>query len=444
MRLSNKHRNRVSIVIGLLILITSFHFPHSASNAIYESNILTQDENSFSLSQVTKSRREAVTDYIIALYSEDGYFHYSLSAPPYEGLLGLYPNIVNIHDGHSPLMALGSSSLLNWNSSKELLLNLINRDSDSEFYGLINNSQSVGPDVAGLYTGTMLFEELDMLDTLNIELIMNWVASCQQTDGGFSSNVEFTVSKLTYTYFGISLLSAFGYTNRIDSDACISFVLNCKNADGGFGVRPGGESNSDVTPLVLMTLDALGGISEINHTAILDFEFQNWDNATGCNIGGSIVETERSLWSISLLESLNFIDIEKAIEWILSCQSHEDGSFRMYPGDDSDRLEFCRAAVHSLELLNSVNSLNVLFTIQETPVWETPDWYLDKISDLTSTINGNPSGVFIIPDIGWIIDGIIAIAPISLLLVPFGYCVYLDRREKAERRKTKERRRKKR
>ncbi len=432
----SRYEKTICIVFAIMLLFVLCHLPHSNSFSSQEET----EENQISLAQFTKSREQAIVDYLTALYDEKGYFHYSLSAPPYEGLLGLYPGLVDIYDGYLTLNTLDSINKIDLNESKDLLENLINTDVDSEFFGLINDSHSIGPNVAGLYTGLALFQGFGMMDLLDLELIANWVASCQQTDGGFSSNIEFTASRITYTYFAIELLSQFEYLDRINTDTCVSFVLDCINSDGGFGNSPSSESDSEITPLGLMVLETLGSKTEINETSILKFELDNWDNETGSNIEGSIVETERSLWSFSLLDSLNLINTEQAIEWILSCQSHQDGSFRMYPDDDSDRLEFCRAAVHSLELLNSLDSLIATFTVQVEPVWEIPQWYLDRISDLTDTTSENPGESFIIPDMTWLVNGLISIAPFSICLIPLLYYVYVDKQEKAERRQIKKRR----
>lgn len=441
MRRISIQKNGVIVILALLLFSVSISSPHPTSLQFRDT--CSSGDIQISLSQITQTREEALSNYITALYdNQEGYFHYALDAPPYEGLLGLFPGIGDINGGYLPLKRLDITNEIDWNSSEDLLLSFVNTDVDSDFYGLFNDSQSIGPTVSGQYMGMSLCNDFGITNMINTEYITNWIASCQQTDGGFSAHPDFVDSRLTYTYFAIEFLAEFGDLYRVDRSGCVTFVLSCLNGDGGFGVKPSSDSDSGVTPLVLMILDALDSMSDLNQSSLIDFELAHWNNETGCSMDESIVATERSLWSLSFLDALNAIDIAKAVDWILACQSHEDGSFRMFPGEDSDRLEFCRAAVHSLEIIDSLNSLDNLFSVQESPVWEAPQWYLDQISTLTTTTNGGPGGIIVLPDLRWILNGLITIAPFSLCLIPIGYYIYADRREKQRRRESKIRRKK--
>lgn len=386
----------------------------------------------------TVTRKQAVIDYIVALYSDDGYFHGYLNEPPCDGLLGLHPGVYSVYRGHASLKALNATHHVDWNAPRELLLGLVNGESAApEYQGLINFTQHISPDMSAQATGMALMQDLGCVDHMDTDLVMAWVADQQLDDGGFQTCEDLPPrTKLTYTYFAVSVLAMFEYLDLIDRDAAENYVLNCWNEDGGFGLSPGRESDSGLTPLALMTLQALGRMSDLNHTKVLQYELQDWDNETGCDSGG-IVGTERALWSFDLLGALDIMDTEKTVEWILSCQSHIEGAFRVIPGDDSDRLEFCRAAIHALEILDSLTSLESLFTVQKTPVWEVPQWYLDKISEIGTTSGSSPAWMIVFPDLSMVIDSIVVIAPISVCLVPLAYVLYTDRRERIERRRIK-------
>jgi len=93
------------------------------------------------------------------------------------------------------------------------------------------------------------------------DVVVAWIRSCQQEDGGFSWRPDPDVagrSDIWYTWLGVSALRALGAMPR-DSKGVAQFVNACQNADGGFGDKPGWLSRLEATDYAVQTLGALTG-----------------------------------------------------------------------------------------------------------------------------------------------------------------------------------------
>jgi len=383
---------------------------------------------------------------VVALYEPDGgYFHGYLEAAPYEGKMHLYPAAIDIIDGYVPLKTLEALGAIDWTPSVELLRSLVNGESSqSRWRGLLNSTRDPltgRPNVISQANGVRMFQEFGVLDELDVDLIMAWVAQGQDASGGFVDCPDgprewWNQPDIIVTHTAVTLLADFGYLDYIDTSAVVNFVMSRANPDGGFSYSPGGRSSFGVLPLALMILDAVGCLSQINRTKTLEYMLQHWKNETGCHISEDIVSTERAIWCFSLLSALDMIDRDMAARWILSCQSHVDGSFRAFPRGDVDRLVFCRSGVHALSLLNRLDMLNVTFSVMTRPEWKVPDWYLEKVA---TESEGVPyAGGW--PDLGVIGSAAIGLVPVAFCLLPGLYLLQADRNKRRALRAAKRRR----
>ncbi len=389
----------------------------------------------------TVTRREAILRYVTAMYCQDGYFHFSVNSPPQEGKLGLYPSAFDIDDGYFILKTLDATGIVDLTPSISLLRSLVNGPSSlEELRGLINYTAVYWPSVIVESCAVDLFNALGILDELDLDRIATYTAHSQMASGGFGeSPTDPDPPDLTNTYFGVRLLATYGYLHLIDVDGVGDFVLKCQNPDGGFGETVGLESVFGVLPLALMTLDVIDRRSLLSENVTLQYLLGQWDNITGCHVDYDIASTERAIWSFSLLSALDLIDQQAAIDWILSCQANKEGAFRVYPGDESDRIWFCRVAVHALSLLDRLDALDDLFTVLEKPRWQVPQWYLDKIVSETTIATGLDAWRF--PDLGAMLYTLWPLVPIALCAAPAIYWVMTERADRAKIRAARRERR---
>ena len=69
--------------------------------------------------------------------------------------------------------------------------------------------------------------------------------------------------RLNGVYWGLTALNLLGHPTVLPRDETINFVLSCQNTDGGFGAAPGHDSHMLYTVSavqILATVDALAGI----------------------------------------------------------------------------------------------------------------------------------------------------------------------------------------
>lgn len=82
-------------------------------------------------------------------------------------------------------------------------------------------------------------------DIPNKKQLINWLQSCQTTDGGFcwspDNNSFSNQADVWYTFAAIRLLNLLGEKPK-DTGACLNWLNSLQNSDGGFGDQPGWNS----------------------------------------------------------------------------------------------------------------------------------------------------------------------------------------------------------
>jgi geranylgeranyl transferase type-2 subunit beta len=129
-------------------------------------------------------------------------------------------------------------------------------------------------------------------------------------------------------------------------------VLSCQNPDGGFGAAPGHDSHLLYTVSavqILATVDALPPPPD--KKVIGDFIAGLQNRKTGTFRGDEWGEEDTrflygSLNALSLLGLLELVDVELAVEYIISCANF-DGGFGVCPGAESHsgQIYTCLAAL---------------------------------------------------------------------------------------------------
>jgi prenyltransferase beta subunit len=449
MTASKNGRNRdlltSALVITILLLVPSVSDMMSNAGHVIEGGS-GRDTSIFSSYTIT--RRQAVLDYIQALYvPQEGRFYGWLQDTPTDPRIGSYPDIYNVYDPYTILKQLGCTGVIDWSNCTNYLISLVNTDPSSAYYNLVNLSRSEGaPCTTSCAAAVQLFPDLGLGSYMHDEEIASFIAKCQTSSGGFRDDPYNEISpEMTTTWSALETLSIIGKISSIDTSAALSYVLSCYHADGGFSNTPDSDSSPDIVPLGLFCLNILGrpGLIRVQNTT--DYLLQYFDSA-GTMPDGTLVNTERFVWSLDTLGTLDQIDADKMLSWVISCQTHDNGGFFPFPGSTvaSERLEWIRAAVHILFLCNRTDLLDENFTVTEYPQYQVPQWYLNYINEhfgtTTDTGEGHPQFWPRINIVSFLLTAAPYVGVLFLVSLPGAYIVWSNRRKKLERREQRDRR----
>ncbi len=428
--MSRSSNKTLSIIAITAILI--FSPLVSAPETAYESNRGAELDAEYStVSQVhVITRRQAIIDYVMALYcEEDGAFYGYLGATPTDSRIGSYRSISDVSDPYFILKRLNATGVLDWNKCREFLKSLVNVDSQSPYYGLVNYSQGGSrPGVFTSETAISIFLELSLDDWLYTDQIAQYIADRQVVGGGFTlyHSDDFISPDMITTWYALRALSALGRLDLVDTDAALDFVMSCYSDNGGFSDEPAFEAIPSVVPLGLFTLQILGRTDLIRTENTTAYLLQYWDNSTGHVPEGSLWDTERLVWSLCTLGTLDRIDINKTLSWVLKAQAIRNGAFLPIPyhGIQSERLQCAESATHILELTDQMDLLDENITVIEYPEYTVPQWYVDYINEHFGTTTSI--------DVVGILVGIAPVLAIAFLVALLGVYVVWSKRMRSE------------
>jgi len=422
----------------------------SAPETAYEPNQCVELDAEYStVSQVhVITRRQAIIDYVMALYcEEDGAFYGYLGATPTDPRIGSCPDIFHVSDPYSILERLNSTAVLDWTACSEFLKSLVNVESDMPNYSnLVNFSRNGSPAVISCDVAVQLFPKLGLDEWLHTDEIAEYIARAQTSSGGFRLHADNTdrPSMIT-TWSALRALHSTGHLPMVDTTAVLSYIMSCYSDNGGFSNMPHSEALPGVVPLGLFTLQILGRTDLIRTENTTAYLLQYWDNSTGHVPDGTLVDIERLVWSLYTLGTLDRIDINKTLSWVLASQTDRNGAFLSNPYEtvQNERLEWTRAATHILELTDQMGLLDENITVIEYPEYTVPQWYIDYINEHFGTTTANPPLPFIWPNID-VVGILVSIAPVMaiafLVALPGVYVIWSERMKRAERRQLRKRR----
>lgn len=178
--------------------------------------------------------------------------------------------------------------------------------------------------------------------------------------------------KMSGMYWGLNAL----YLMRVlEADSpevikAIEFIKTCQTVEGGFSAAP----NHD--PHILHTLSAIQILKILNkcHSEYIDVErcvayiksLQQKDGSFSGDKWGEI-DTRFSLCALAalkLLGHLEAIDMDKAVEFVISCWNEIDGGFGRLPSSESHSA-YVYCCVGSLAIANKLDLVN----FEQLGVW---------------------------------------------------------------------------
>ncbi|KAM9994963.1 hypothetical protein ACTFIY_001140 [Dictyostelium cf. discoideum] len=181
--------------------------------------------------------------------------------------------------------------------------------------------------------------QYDALDKIDINSVVNYVVKLQREDGSFVGD-QWGEVDTRFSYAAIMCLSLLKSLDKINCEKAVEYILSCQNFDGGFGSIPGAESHAGQ---IFTCVGALSILNEINKIDIDKLGW--WLSERQLPNGGLNGRPEKSsdvcyswwvLSALSAIDRLHWIDNDKLKSYILKCQDNETGGIADKPGDIPD------------------------------------------------------------------------------------------------------------
>ena len=166
--------------------------------------------------------------------------------------------------------------------------------------------------------------------------------------------------KLNAVYWALIAAHTLGAPTLLPQQSVLEFVSACRDSKGGYGAAPGHDGH------VICTLHAIQIYSLFNvpvpDTESLVTYISGLQSECGAVYGDKWGEldmriTYAAIQALTLLKSLETIDVPKLGEWVLSCQNF-DGGWGQIPGAES-HAAYAFTALATLSLINRLDGINV-------------------------------------------------------------------------------------
>jgi geranylgeranyl transferase type-2 subunit beta len=195
--------------------------------------------------------------------------------------------------------------------------------------------------------------------------------------------------RLNGIYWGLNSLHLLGHPNALDTRSIIEYVLSCQHESGGFGAAPGHDAHllSTVSAVQILCLtDALevleekgkGGKKKVGEY-LAGLQNRNTGTFAGDEWGE---EDTRFLYAalnaLSLLGLLELVDIDKAVDYLVSCANF-DGGYGVSLGAES----------HSGQIFACLGALSIAKRLDLVAQDKLGGWLSERQTD-GGGLNGRP------------------------------------------------------
>lgn len=204
-------------------------------------------------------------------------------------------------------------------------------------------------------------------------------------------------------YWGLDALHLLGHPDALDRDEVVRFVMSCQHDNGGFGAAPGHDAHLLYTVSAVQVLALCGSLEvleeqgkgdrspipggdgkESGALAVGRYLARLQNSHTGTFAGDEWGEEDtRFLYAgvlaLSLLKALHLVDVDKAVDYIISCCNF-DGGYGASPGAES----------HAMQILVCVAALSILGRLDAISDKEKLARYLSERQVEGGGLNGRP------------------------------------------------------
>ncbi|KAI1739417.1 terpenoid cyclases/Protein prenyltransferase [Xylaria scruposa] len=183
------------------------------------------------------------------------------------------------------------------------------------------------------------FDELEKRGTGKLK-VAQFIAGLQDRERGCFAGDEWGEEDTRFLYGALNALSLLNMLHLVDMDKAVNHVNACANFDGGYGVNPGDESHSG------QIFTCVAALTIAKRQDLIDQEkLGSWLCERQLDNGGLNGRPEKkedvcySWWvlsSLSMIGRTHWINHDKLIKFILTCQDTENGGISDRPGNMVD------------------------------------------------------------------------------------------------------------
>ncbi len=246
----------------------------------------------------------------------------------------------------------------------------------------INESYSLGgfkpiitPTIEDTHFALMALSLLDRLDQVNFTSISQWISSGYDQSQGTITNAHpsfrIDLGPLVETALALDTLAQLNQTALVNATVVVDFIKSCERSNGGFSSDPDNPyPELTCTFFALLALQALKRVDLVNTTATSNYlaQKQHLDPTRPLFFGGfsnlstskpNALQTWQSLQALYWLGEINQINVTAATGWILGTQRN-DSLFAMKRDSTAtyDVIEATGYQLASLDLLQALDLIN--------------------------------------------------------------------------------------
>jgi len=143
------------------------------------------------------------------------------------------------------------------------------------------------------------------------KIIIDFMKSLQQQDGGFTADKVSKDSSMLYTNHAVEILSYLNAGNGVDLNRIRSYVASLKNADGGYGFSLKAKNSTLAnTYYAVHILDELNALSEVDRAKTVAFVkgFARKDGGFGYVKNQAFSNAQNTYFALSTLKALGMLD----------------------------------------------------------------------------------------------------------------------------------------
>lgn len=217
----------------------------------------------------------------------------------------------------------------------------------------------------GRATATALPDELQLAIEPHVKYIQSLDSRKDELEYWLTEHL-----RLNGLYWGLTALHLLGRPDALPRNETIKFVLSCQHDNGGFGAAPGHDAHLLYTCSaiqILAMVDALDDLENLGkgegggRVAVSKYIAGLQNQETGTFAGDEWGEEDTrfilcALNALSLLHLLSVVDMNKAVDYIVSCANF-DGGYGVSPGTESHsgQIYACVGALRIAGRLDLVN-----------------------------------------------------------------------------------------
>lgn len=137
--------------------------------------------------------------------------------------------------------------------------------------------------MSGIYWALTALDILGHLEDLDENEIIEWVMSCQHSNGGFGGS-ERHDPHILYTLSAVQIMHLYGKADMLDKDSVVKYVASLQQDDGSFIGDEWGEVDTRFSYCALSCCSLLGRLESLDVSKAVDFvvDCMNFDGGFGC------------------------------------------------------------------------------------------------------------------------------------------------------------------